>query len=135
MGAEVLINANDSEDPVTAVRDLTRGSGADLALDASGSPIARRQAVQCVRTWGKVCLVGEGGEITLDVSNDLIRKQVTVLGSWTFSMSWQADCARYIAERKIALDKLFTDRWRLDQAEEAYRVFDKQTSGKGVFVS
>jgi hypothetical protein len=29
---------------------------------------------------------------------------------------------------------LFTHRWRLDQAEEAYRVFDRQTSGKGVFL-
>ena len=30
------------------------------------------------------------------------------------------------------IDKLFTHRWRLDQAEEAYRVFDTQTTGKGV---
>jgi hypothetical protein len=29
---------------------------------------------------------------------------------------------------------LFTQHWRLDQAEEAYRLFDRQTSGKGVFV-
>jgi hypothetical protein len=26
------------------------------------------------------------------------------------------------------------DRWRLDQAEEAYAVFDRQTAGKGVFL-
>jgi len=25
-------------------------------------------------------------------------------------------------------------RWRLDQAEEAYRVFDTQTTGKGVIL-
>jgi threonine dehydrogenase-like Zn-dependent dehydrogenase len=29
---------------------------------------------------------------------------------------------------------LFTHRWKLDQAEEAYRLFDQQTSGKGVFL-
>jgi len=32
------------------------------------------------------------------------------------------------------VDELFTDRWALDQAAEAYRVFDRQTDGKAVFV-
>jgi threonine dehydrogenase-like Zn-dependent dehydrogenase len=134
MGASMVINAGGGENAVAAIRDLTQGLGADLALEASGSPVARKQAVQCVRTWGKVCLVGEGGDISLDVSNEMIRKQVTLLGSWTFSMSWQADCARYVAERKVAVDDLFTHRWRLDQAVEAYKLWDQQSSGKGVFL-
>jgi threonine dehydrogenase-like Zn-dependent dehydrogenase len=29
---------------------------------------------------------------------------------------------------------MLTHRWRLEQAEEAYRLFDTQTTGKGVFV-
>jgi threonine dehydrogenase-like Zn-dependent dehydrogenase len=87
-----------------------------------------------VRTWGKACFVGEGDSVTLDVSNDLLRRQVTVIGSWTFSSVGQADCARYVADRKIVLDRLFTHRWRLEQAEEAYRLFDRQTSGKGVIL-
>jgi len=37
-----------------------------------------------------------------------------------------------VADRKIDVDHLFTHRWKLDQAEEAYRLFDTQTSGKGV---
>jgi threonine dehydrogenase-like Zn-dependent dehydrogenase len=86
-----------------------------------------------VRTWGKACFVGEGGEVTLDVSNDLLRRQVTLIGSWTFSTVGQAECARYIADRKIDIDKLFTHRWRLDQAAEAYALFDQQAAGKGVF--
>ena len=46
----------------------------------------------------------------------------------------QADCARFVVERKIDVEKLFTHRWKLDQAEEAYRLFDTQTTGKGVFL-
>ena len=97
-------------------------------------PQARAQAVRCVRTWGKACFVGEGGDVTLDVSNDLLRRQVTLIGSWTFSTVGQADCARFIADRGIDVDRLFTHRWRLDQAEEAYRLFDAQTTGKGVIL-
>jgi threonine dehydrogenase-like Zn-dependent dehydrogenase len=133
-GADVLINPKTTENPVKAIRDLTHGRGADASLDASSSPAARAQAVQCVRTWGKVCFVGEGDTVTLDVSNDLLRRQVTLMGSWTFSTVGQADCARYIADRKIVIDRLFTHRWRLDQAKEAYQLFDTQTSGKGVIL-
>jgi len=133
-GAEALINPAETPDVVGAIRALTHGLGAHLSLDASSSPEARAQAVRCVRTWGKACFVGEGDTVTLDVSNDLLRRQVTLIGSWTFSTVGQAECARYIADRGIAVDRLFTHRWGLEQAEEAYRVFDAQSSGKGVIL-
>jgi threonine dehydrogenase-like Zn-dependent dehydrogenase len=131
-GADVSINPTATDNVVQAIRDLTHGLGAHVSLDASSSPAARAQAVRCVRTWGKACFVGEGDTVTLDVSNDLLRRQVTLIGSWTFSTVGQAECARYIADRGIDVDRLFTHTWTLDQAEEAYRLFDRQTSGKGV---
>ena len=132
-GATDLINPLDT-DCVAAIRELTHGLGAHAALDASSAPDARRQSVQSVRTWGKVCLVGEGGQMTLDVSPDLLRRQVTLIGSWTFSTVGQAECAQFLADRKIKIDPLFTHQWQLDQAAQAYQLFDKQTTGKGVFL-
>ena len=134
LGAQVLVNPATTDNVVAAIKDATHGLGAHLSLDASSAPSARRQAVQCVRTWGKACFVGEGGDVTLDVSNDMIRRQVTLIGSWTFSTAGQAECARFIAERKIDVDQLFTHTWQIDQAEQAYRIFDRQTGGKGVFL-
>lgn len=133
-GADILINPAETEDVEQAIRDATHGRGAHVSLDASSSPIARATAVRCVRTWGKACFVGEGDTVTLNVSNDLLRRQVTIVGSWTFSTVGQADCARYIADREIDLDRLFTHQWDLAQAEEAYRLFDTQMVGKGVFL-
>ena len=46
----------------------------------------------------------------------------------------EAECARYVVDRKIDVDSLFTHRWKLDQAAEAYRLFATHTTGKGVFV-
>jgi threonine dehydrogenase-like Zn-dependent dehydrogenase len=103
-------------------------------MDTSSSPEGRIAAIRCVRVWGTMCFVGEQKQVTIDVSPDVLRKQLTMVGSWTFSVIGQAECARFIAERKILVDRLFTDRWRLEQAEEAYRLFDTQTTGKGVFV-
>jgi threonine dehydrogenase-like Zn-dependent dehydrogenase len=132
-GAEVVIDPT-RDDPVKAIRDLTHGLGADRSLDASSSPEARAAAVRCVRTWGIACYVGEGGNVTIDVSPDMLRRQVTIVASWTFSSVGQGECARYVTDRKIDVDHLFTHRWKLDQAVEAYKLFDQQKTGKGVFL-
>jgi threonine dehydrogenase-like Zn-dependent dehydrogenase len=133
LGADHVINSG-ADDPVEAVKQLTAGYGVEKALDCSGVGVARAQAVKSTRAWGTVCFVGEGGDVTLDVSSDLIRKQMTIVASWTFSAVGQAECACYVADRKIDVDGLFTHRYRLEQAEEAYTLFDTQTTGKGVFL-
>ena len=64
---------------------------------------------------GRVVFLGEGG----DVSNDMNRKQLSVFGSWTFSKNGQADCARFVSERKLDVDGLFTHSWPLESAEDS----------------
>jgi threonine dehydrogenase-like Zn-dependent dehydrogenase len=81
-----------------------------------------------------VCFVGEGDSVTLDVSQDLLRRQITLVGSWTFSTLGQAECAQFVADRKIPVDLLFSHHFTLPQANEAYTLFDTQSTGKGVFV-
>ena len=131
-GADVAIDAGKGE-VEAQLKALTRGAGVDLALDCTGIAGARLAAVRSVRTWGTVCFVGEGGEVTLDVSRDLLRRQVTLIGSWTFSAMGMGECARFVADNHIDLDRIFTHRWKLDQAAEAYTLFDGQSTGKGVF--
>jgi (R,R)-butanediol dehydrogenase / meso-butanediol dehydrogenase / diacetyl reductase len=132
-GAAHTIDAS-AGDPVEAIMALTGGKGAPKALDTSGAAAGRSAAVRCASAWGMVCFVGEGGDVTLNVSPEIIRKQLTIVGSWTINSADQAACVRFIADHGLEVDKLFTDRWTLDQAEEAYRSFDKQAAGKGVFV-
>ncbi|MBV8055451.1 MAG: iditol 2-dehydrogenase, partial [Deltaproteobacteria bacterium] len=117
-----------------AIKDATHGRGADLTLDTSGRPEGRLLAVKAARAWGTACFVGEGSNVTIDVSPDMLRKQLTIIASWTFSTVGQAECAQFVAERKIPVSDLFTHRWRLEQAQEAYQLFDTQTTGKGVFL-
>ena len=133
-GAAHVIDAS-AGDAVEAIMALTNGKGAGKTLDTSGAAAGRSAAVRCASAWGMVCFVGEGGEVTLNVSPEIIRKQLTLVGSWTLSSAAQVDCVRFIADHGLEVDKLFTDRWTLDQAEEAYKDFDKQAAGKGVFVN
>ena len=132
-GAETVIDPRET-DPAAALRELTHGEGVEAALDCTGNPEARVAAVRSACTWGRVCFVGEGNTTTFDISQDLIRKQLTILASWTFSAVGQEECARFIADRRLPLKRLLTHRFKLEEAAEAYRLFDTQTTGKGVFL-
>ena len=134
LGADEVIDPGHDE-PVAALKELTGGRGVDIAIDCSGSEPGRLSAIRSTRTWGVVGFVGEGGTVTIDVSKEMIRKQLTIIASWTFSAFGQAECARFVAERGIDVDHLFTQRYsRLDEAAVAYELFDTQTTGKGVFL-
>ncbi|HEX3575178.1 MAG TPA: zinc-binding dehydrogenase [Rhodopila sp.] len=132
-GADEVVDPG-SNDPVAAIKDLTHGKYADLTLDTSSNPEARLNAIRSTKVWGTMCFVGEGGDVHIDVSPHLLRRQLTLVASWTFSNIIQAECADFCVERKVDVDKLFTHRWTLDQADEAYKLFDKQSDGKGVFL-
>jgi threonine dehydrogenase-like Zn-dependent dehydrogenase len=132
-GADEVVNSG-KNDPVEALKALTKGAGCNYALETSGAPAARVAAVRSTAIWGAVCYVGEGGNVTLEVSTDIIRRQVTLMGSWTFSKSGQDDCARFIASHSVPVEKLISHRFKLEEGVRAYQMFDKQTMGKGMIL-
>ncbi len=133
LGADVVVDAS-KEDAESVIRNLTNGEGADATLDATGIPEARINAVDSTRYWGRVCFVGEGNTTTFDISAQIIHKQLTIYGSWTFSLAGLAEAANFVVEREAPLKKLITHRYRLGQADEAYELFDTGRTGKAVFL-
>ncbi|TAL93174.1 MAG: iditol 2-dehydrogenase [Paraburkholderia sp.] len=131
-GADSVLNPIDGGMP-DAIRELTGGKGATMALETAGAATAGQDALNCVRPWGTVGLVGIGAEISFSLAK-MLRKQLRILPSWTMSIQAQKACADFVIERGVDLDALFTDRWTLDQADDAYRHFNQQNGGKGVFL-
>ena len=121
-------------DAVAAIRELTHGDGADATLDCSGNSEARANCARAARAWGRACFVGAHGTATFDMTPDVIHKQLTMIGSWTFNPTLMAECAQFAVDRHVPLGDVFTHRFTLDQAEEAYRLTESQTVGKGVFL-
>ncbi len=75
-----------------------------------------------------------GGDLAVNLRNDVIMRQLTLLGSWTFSSIGQKDCAEFAARQKLPVERLFTHRFGLEEAEAAYKLFDTQTTGKAVIL-
>ena len=133
LGADVVVDAG-SDNAEEVIRGLTNGEGADATLDATGIPDVRTNAVDSARYWGSVCFVGEGNLTTFDVSAQIIHKQLTIYGSWTFSLAGLAEAARFVVDRDVPLDRLITHRYSLAEAEEAYALFDTGRTGKPVII-
>ena len=55
---------------------------------------------------------------------------LTLHGSRTFTKRDLGDCMAFVIERDIPLSKLITHRWSIEDATEAFSVFDSQRAGK-----
>ena len=133
LGAWATVNPASEKSVEAAVRDLTNGRGVSKSLETSGASAAAREALQVLDLWGAACWVGVGSTIQFDLTEHLY-KQFTAMSSWTLSISQIADCARFVVDRKVDVDAIFSHRWGLEDYAEAYQEFDKQSAGKGVFV-
>ena len=131
MGADAVLDSGQAE-VVGAIQELTHGEGTDVAFETSGSAAAREAAVNGLRRGGKAAFVGFGSqEKTLDLSQ-IIGRQLTLMGSFVMPVRYCWDLARFIVDHRLPLEDLITHRFSLEQAPEAFRVFDTGTTGKVV---
>ncbi|MBK5446999.1 MULTISPECIES: zinc-binding dehydrogenase [unclassified Peribacillus] len=133
LGAAYIINGKNANVQEEISR-ITNGLGADAAIDCSGSPFAQNDALDCVRAHGRVAFVGESKETTIKPSAQLIRKQISVIGSWYFPIQEFDEITEFIVRKKLPVERLVTHKFRLEEAETAFQLFDERKTEKAVFV-
>lgn len=125
-----VVAAVDSADAAGALPEMLGPDGADVAVDCSGAGAAQLLAVRHTRRWGRTVFVGEGGRLTLDVSADVIHRQLTVLGSWVTSLGRMAELLALLPGWGLHPQAVITDTFDLESADAAYRLADGGTAGK-----
>jgi L-iditol 2-dehydrogenase len=121
LGAEAVIDP-ESEDPLAQVLELTGGEGVDKAIDCSGAAAAQRLLIDATRRRGQVAFVGEGGELSLQVSQDLIRKGLTLHGSWHYNLADVPHVMQVIRRARPLLDRLITHRFPMEGVTDAFEL-------------
>ena len=114
--------------------DLTHGHGFEVGLDCSGAAPARHLLLEVAREWGRVVYVGEGGTVSFEPSPLLLHKQLTLHGSWVCSIGQMEELVEKLAMWRLHPEIIVTHRFSLEQAEEAYRLFDSGQTGKVAIV-
>ena len=75
-------------------------------MDCAGGEAPKQQAVRATAPWGRIALIAVGGNLNVDAMKDLIGKQRTVIGSYTFSSVGMKDCAEFITDHGVEVHGL-----------------------------
>jgi L-iditol 2-dehydrogenase len=129
MGAEAVFDPRDDA-AVHRVRELTGGRGADAGIDCSGSPQAHRLLIDAVRRRGRIAFVGEcSQETVIRVSPDLIRKGLTLAGSWHYNLTDYPGVMQVI-RRSPLLPLLVSHVFPMSRVQEAFETLAGQETAK-----
>lgn len=119
-----------SDDLEARLFDEVAPQGFEKAVDCSGNGAARRLAVRAASSWGDIAFVGEGGDVHLEPSPDMIHGQKTVYGSWVTSIWLMEELVERLVSWGIHPHDLVSDRFSLDQVADAYALMASGKCGK-----
>ncbi len=119
LGAALVVHP---EDAPAAIAELTEGRGADCGIDCAGVPAAQRLLIDGVRRRGQVAFVGEAGELTVNVSQDLIRKGLTLHGQWHYNLALASRMLRMIRAVGGQLDRQISHRYPMSAVQRAFEL-------------
>jgi L-iditol 2-dehydrogenase len=121
MGADLVLDPNDPA-LLTEIHALTDGRGVDAALDCSGTAVGERLLIDAARRRGRVAFVGECQDpLTLTVSPDMLRKGLTVIGSWHYNLNDYPAVMQVIRESPL-VDLLISHVMPMFAAKEAFEL-------------
>jgi len=127
-GALTAINfktVNTLEKRVEMVREISHGLGADFAFQCTGVPVASSEVYKYIRRGGGLCELGffvDNGESKINPHFDLCNKEITLVGSWTYSPEEYPVTIAFIKraiEIGLPLEELITHKYGLDELNEA----------------
>lgn len=136
LGADVLINPT-KEDPIEAVRKVTRGYGADVVLEMSGNATAIRQSLKAARNGARVSLLGLPPKpIELDLGTDVIMRGLVLKGITGRKMwkTWYQIRSLYRAGLAERLKPLITHKLPLEGVHTAMDLMGAGKCGKAVLM-
>lgn len=129
MGASGTVNFKEHKD----LKELTKavekefgGHLADFAFQCTGSPIAHSNIYKFIRNGGGLCELGffiNGGDATINPHFDLCAKEITLVGSWVYTLRDYATTFDFLKRAKgigLPLEKLITHKYPLDKINEAF---------------
>ena len=128
MGATKTVNFKNysgQEALAKAVEDSFGGYLADFAFQCTGSPVAHSNIYKFIRNGGGLCELGffiNGGDATINPHFDICSKEITVVGSWVYTLRDYATTFDFLARAKaigLPLEKLITHKFRLADINEA----------------
>src|SRR5260370_1832978 len=117
--------------PVEAIAGYTGGIGADSSIEAVGLTATVDTAIQCVRGGGTISVVGVPSEFTADFNYyHMWEKSLTFRSGRGNVQKFMRPLLDLTASGRLNPQITITHRIKLDQAAEAYKMFDAREATK-----
>src|SRR6202158_4961310 len=127
------INASRAH-PVESIASQTGGIGADSSIEAVGAAASVETAIQCVRGGGTISMVGVPGQLIGDFPYWTMWERALTFRSGRCNVQkYMRPLLDLIAAGRLKPELIISHRMKLDQAEEAYRMFAAREATKIVF--
>src|SRR6202165_1950690 len=116
-----------------AIRERTGGIGADASIECVGSLSAVDTAIKSVRGGGTISMVGYPSANIGDFPFlSVWAKSLTFRAGWCNVQAYMRPLLDLIAAGRLKPDSIISHRMKLDEAVEAYRMFDAREATKVV---
>lgn len=127
LGADLAINPL-HEDPLGRLMELTHGKGADLAIEAVGSPATVKQAIQMVKKGGRVNIFGVAPvNSKIDTSPfDIYFREIEVVGTYAITREAFRRSIAMLQSGRIKIEPLITERFPLSDIAKAFTLVEKK---------
>ena len=131
MGADVILNSG-SCDLVEEVKRLTDGLGADAVVDITGAGPAIVNSLRSVRAGGRMVCVGlPSHEVSLDLTEDLIYRQVEMTGIsgrriWE---TWE-NFSKVMKDPRYKIERIMGHKFPMKDFEQAFQEIRSGVPGK-----
>lgn len=126
LGAEIILDPGEPG-VLEKIMEITEGKGVDMSVECAGAEPAQQLCLNATRRRGQVAFVGESGGLTVEVSDQLIRKGLILHGIWHYNLKHIPALFEIAGKHASLLDKMITHSFPLGQVEDAWEL---QSSGK-----
>ena len=129
MGADKSVNFMEHKgiDALSeAVKEAFGGHLADFAFQCTGSPVAHSNIYKFIRNGGGLCELGffiNGGDATINPHFDLCSKEITLVGSWVYTLRDYATTFDFLKRAQaigLPMKELITHKFPLEEINEAH---------------
>jgi threonine dehydrogenase-like Zn-dependent dehydrogenase len=131
----IPINANEGR-PIDVIQESTGGLGADASIECVGLLATVETAIRSVRGGGTVSMVGLPSVKSGDFPYLRVwAKSLTFRSGWCNVQAYMRPLLDLIAAGRLKPDSIISHRMKLEDAEEAYRIFDAREATKIVLTT
>jgi L-iditol 2-dehydrogenase len=119
LGADYVVNIHE-ENPVEAIKRITKGKGVQYVMECSGSPNSLNEAMNMVNRGGRICLAAYTAKPALVDLSKITRNNITVFGIRGEGRSATHRAAALMAQHRFDAKLIHTHTFKLEDVPTGY---------------